>query len=472
MKFSPESFPGNHISGFIQIISNSFLNLPMLSRLTFLLSFTVLLGSCFHKNVMEDRADDIKCVLLYSDNSGARIIAREEIFQATSKSSGRGITRISGYSEYRLSAYDVATGELLARVELGEGQKEGECLVLGIAHDKIWLFSMNPELGFHTRSPKTLEVIQTQEQITAAAPFAGFKFAVCEWPLISRHYGMSADQKNVMVTDLSGFRYRYNPQTGTLEKTNDEIVCNDNWTSTNPAKNSSMQWLYDSTLNLSGEPRRLIQHNYKPTAFQNSYLNGEFLMSSDLRSIAGLQYALADKFQRQIDSVSAIIKSIQQEFPRLAPKTAWLSDMSPGERDAYYKLGDLQRDTAELMRDKKDVQRQSSSFGRYTALRYGHDAFIWHCSDVTDTGKTLLTSLEILSGSQLREKWTLRLNRYFFNPDKADAAGAFETVFSDGNPQFRFQWFEVSNDKLIAISQLQMCCIDLKTGKLLWDKDL
>lgn len=444
----------------------------MLIRLTLFLLLITALSSCFHKDVMNDRADDIKCVVLYSDNSGARIIAREEIFQATSKSSGRGITHISGYSEYRLSAYDVATGKLLARVELGEGMQEGECLLLGIADEKLWLFSMNPELGFHSRSPKTLEVIETQTQLAAAAPFSGFKFAVCEWPQISRHYGMSADQKNVMLSDISGFRYAYDPKAKTLRKTTEEIVCNDNWTAINASTSNSLRWDKDNTISLSGEPRRMVQFQYKPTGFESSYLKGEFLMVTDLRSLAVLKNSEAAAIDHKADSLTKEIKRLQQQFPRLAQSSDWFSGISNDERNAARKIENMQRDTARLMDDKKGLFAGSSSLLRYTGLMYGKDAYILHSGDVTDTSKLMLTSLEITNGTAYREKWTTRMGRYYFNPDKADAAGAFETVFSDGNPQFRFRWFAIHGDKLIAISQLQMCCIDLNTGKILWDNDL
>ncbi|MCA6362618.1 MAG: hypothetical protein IM638_06240 [Bacteroidetes bacterium] len=444
----------------------------MLFRLTLLLLLLTTLGSCFHKDVMEDRADDIKCVLLYHDNSGARIIAREEIFQATSKSSGGGMTRISGYSEYRLSAYDVATGKLLARVELGEGMEESECLVLGIADQKIWLFSMNPELGFHSRSPKTLEIIETQTQLAATAPFTGFKFAVCEWSQINRHYGMSVDQKNVMLSDIAGFRYAFDPKAKTLRQTTEEIMCNDSWSSSNSITNNSLRLSKEETVSLSGEPRRFVEYQYKPTGFKNSYLKGEFLMVTDLMHLAALRSKEIAAIDHETDSLTQIIRQLRQQFPRLTDESGWFSEMSNDERDAYRQIDNIKRDTTELMRNKRDINSNSSSYMRYTALMNGRNAFIMHSADVTDTSKLMLTSLEIADKSSYREKWTTRLNRYYFNPDKADAAGAFETVFSDGNPEFRFRWFEIADDKLIVISQLQMCCIDLNTGRILWDNDL
>ncbi|MGL5892320.1 MAG: hypothetical protein ACRC3B_20675, partial [Bacteroidia bacterium] len=325
--------------------------------LSLTLIFVTTLQSCFHKDVMTDRADDIMCSFIYSDKSGAVIINREEIFQATSKSSGGGMTRISGYAEYRLSAYDLATGKLLARVELGEGQKEGECTVIGLINDKLWMFSMNPELGFHYRNPRTLEVEKTQAEIIAAAPFTNFKFAVPEWPQIGQFYGTDDVYNNIIVTDLSGFRYKYDPATQLLTKTTDDILSFDNWTSSSAAPGNAIAINSDSSVNLTGEPRRMIQFDYKPGKFDGSYLKGGFIVTSDLRKLAVIQQQQIEQILNTKDSLTKRIKELQTQFPILAKGSGWNSGMNGNERDAYHKMTQIQRDTAECSYDIKSLTR-------------------------------------------------------------------------------------------------------------------
>ncbi len=421
---------------------------------------------------MTDRADDIMCTLLYTDKSGTVIINREEIFQATSKSTGGGMTRISGYSEYRLSAYDLATGKLLARVELGEGQKDGECRIIGLVNDKLWMFSMNPELGFHYRNPRTLETEKTQAAITAAAPFNNFKFAVPDWPQIGQFYGMSADQKYIIVTDLSGFRFKYDPITQTITKTTDDLISCDLWSSPPAPLSNSIQINSDSTVSLNGEPRKMLQFDYKPGKFDASYLKGEFMVTGNQQKLAALFSNELHVIVTTKDSLTRKIKELQQQFPVLAQSNGRSSGMNDSERKAYYKISDLKRDTAECNYDIRSISSNGLRSVNNKSITGNTTALIFHCKDVTDTSRCMISSLSLFAGNNARENWSVMLNRYYFNPDKADALGAFETVMSEGDPEFRYRWFDTHDGKLIMISQLQMCAIDLSTGKIIWDIDL
>src|ERR1700720_727634 len=131
----------------------------------------VLLTSCMHKDVMTDRADDISSSIIYQGKEGNYIINKEVIFQASSKSSGRGFTKISGHNDYRISSYDLATGKLVARVNMKGGMDKGEFIILGVTEGKLWVYSIDPDLGLHYRNPKTLEVIGTQQKIAESPSF-------------------------------------------------------------------------------------------------------------------------------------------------------------------------------------------------------------------------------------------------------------------------------------------------------------
>lgn len=421
---------------------------------------------------MSDRADDVKCSLLYTDQTGALIINREEIFQATSKSSGGGITRISGYSEYRLSAYELTTGKLISRVELGEGQKEGECLILGLLNNQLWMFSMNSELGFHSRNPRTLEVTKTQAEFQAAAPFTGFKFGIPEWPQIPRFYGMDNAYTNIILTDNAGFRYKFDPVKQTLTKTTEEVVSCDSWSSSNKPLNTTIQLDSDNSINLNGSPRKTIQFNYKATSFENSYLNAEFITTTDLEQLAKLYREEIGALQQHKDSLTNALQELQRTYPILVKEKGWPSGMNTNERNAYYKVTQLQRDTADCNYKQRSIQQQGIRSSKSQSVIDATSLLLFHCNDITDTSRCIITSISIQPNKTIKENWSTSLNRYYFNPDKASASGAFETVMSDGNPEFQYKWAITHENKLVFISQLQMCCLDLKTGKLIWDIDL
>ena len=86
-----------------------------------ILMLALIFSSCnlMKKNVMEDNCDDVEEVVIAKSSNGFSLIIREEIFQAQSKSDNNGIRQITGYTEYRISDYDLNTGEILKRIELG-----------------------------------------------------------------------------------------------------------------------------------------------------------------------------------------------------------------------------------------------------------------------------------------------------------------------------------------------------------------
>ena len=133
--------------------------------------FAALLASCnpMKKNTMKDRADDVKESIIVKTDNGAFLIIREEIFQAVSKSDNGGFRRISGYTEERISSYDLNTGALIKRIALGE-IRENNCLFLGYADGKLWYKSIDKDIGFHARDPESLEIIVNEEKITEVNP--------------------------------------------------------------------------------------------------------------------------------------------------------------------------------------------------------------------------------------------------------------------------------------------------------------
>jgi hypothetical protein len=62
------------------------------------------------------------------------------------------------------------------------------------------------------------------------------------------------------------------------------------------------------------------------------------------------------------------------------------------------------------------------------------------------------------------ERWHLDLTSFYYDPDEAEGAGVFE----DGDPEFGYRWADIQDGKFVMIAQLQMICIDMKTGKQLW----
>jgi hypothetical protein len=146
--------------------------------------------------------------------------------------------------------------------------------------------------------------------------------------------------------------------------------------------------------------------------------------------------------------------------------------MNSKEYDALGKGEEICRNITNLKSDLKSIQTSSSRILDSPLLSEGQNYFyILHSVDVFDTSRSKLTKLQLI-GKSFSEIWTVTLPNLYNDPDKAKAKGAFETVFSSGNPQFGYKWFDMEDGKLIIIAQLRMLCLDTETGKILCDNPL
>jgi hypothetical protein len=424
----------------------------------------LLLSSCFHKDVMSDRADDVASAFIYNGPEGNLIITKEQVFQAQSKQSGGGMTQISGYAEYRITAYDPATGQQTGRVNMGEGIEKA-FTILGTTPGKLWLFSIDPELGFHCRNPKTLELISDEKTLTASGPLKGFSFARPEWMKLSQQYGWNAANEKLMLSDMQGYHYYFDPGKNTLEKTEDAII---DYTWAVSKTGSTGYFTKENYVSLRGDGRQNLLYNYEDSTGKFSYLNGEILLDvNPLHDALRKKNALA-QIEEEEKKMKDSLARINALYPTLSAERRNYSNISKEEWKAKSDYETMTHAIEVFERDKKTMMQENSRIIDNPVMSdAAGNLFIIHGSDVTDTSRMQLSKVN-LSGRTFTETWTIKLADFYRDPEKADTKGAFETVFSDGNPNFRFQWFDIADDKLFMISQLQMVCVDVKSGKTLW----
>jgi hypothetical protein len=424
----------------------------------------LLLSSCFHKDVMSDRADDVASAFIYNGPEGKWIITKEQVFQAQSKESGGGVTQISGYAEYRLTAYDPATGQQTGRVNMGEGI-EKSFTILGTTPGKLWLFSIDPELGFHCRNPKTLELISDEKTLTASGSLKGFAFARPEWMKLNQQYGWSAANEKLMLSDMQGYHYYFDPEKNTLEKTEDPII---DYTWAVSKTGSTGYFTKENYVSLRSDGRQKLMYNYEDSTGKFSYLNGEILLDVNPAHDAVRKKNALMIIDNEEKMLKDSIARIHALFPKISVEGRSYSELSNEEWKAKNKCESMMRHIESLERDKESINRENSKYIDNPVMSdAAGNLFIIHGSDVTDTSRMQLSKVN-LSGRTFTETWTIKLADFYRDPEKANTKGAFETVFSDGNPNFRFQWFDIADDKLFMISQLQMVCVDVKSGKTLW----
>jgi hypothetical protein len=429
----------------------------------------LIFSSCFHKDVMSDRADDVVRSLIYKGTEGTFIITKEEIFQATSKKSGGGITTISGHSDYRITSYDLATGQQLGRVDMGDGI-EKSFTILGTTPGKVWLYSMDEELGFHCRNVKTMELISDEKTLTASAPLKGLTFARPEWMKLNQFYGWNASNNKLMLTDMQGFHYYFDPEKGTLDKTEDEIKDYE-WAVS--YFSSTGYFSEDVYVTLRGDARQKLMYESEDSTAKLSYLTAELLLENDPLHDLARKQAYIDSLDRSLAMWKDSLVLLEKEHPKLLQNGVINTNHFDGnEYRATWKANEIIRNIEDLKLKKKS---QLENDRRLVDTPLLSDApgnlFVIHATDVSDTSKAVLTKVH-LSGRTFTEAWTTKLPGFYRDAQKADSRGAFETVFSDGNPEFTYRWHALVDGKLLLIGQLSMICIDAQSGKILWQQPL
>jgi outer membrane protein assembly factor BamB len=433
-------------------------------RLSGIMLCLLLTSSCFHKNVMTDRADDIDSPIIYHGKEGDFLICRETIFQATSKSSRNGVTNISGHNDYRISSYDLETGKLSARIKL-KGGDDGATILLGKTDGKIWLYSLDKDLGLHCRNPKTLEVLANQQQLSTNTQLGTITFAKPKWYELPQYFSFNWMVNKLMVTDMQGYVYYVNPLNDSVQKTSTKVG---NGISVFSADNFSSQSKLDEKRKISfeGDNRKTLSINYQPDTKSNlSFLFGKLIAEND-------NEWLATERRVYIDSLKKNIKQLQDSLTMCeavhmhVPNT---SSSGPKEEEQEFdRMRRYSRFNSKLETDKSALQNAGYMNEQYFLSNEPMTFFVYYASNVTDTARAIISKVKMNADSSFAEAWKCNLNGFYFTPDKAVKLGAFETVFSKGDPNLRFQWFDIADDKLIIIAQLQIACIDAKTGKLLW----
>lgn len=421
-------------------------------------SFFISLSGCFHKNVMKDDADNVAEVVMTSTPEGDVLVMNEEIFQATSKSSKGGFRQTSGYSEFRLTSYDAATGNIINRIELGE-RDENFSVFLGVSNSLLWYVSVDKEVGLHSRNPRTLEIVNKQEDIVNANPFLANNFPEVKWYELSSYYGLDYITGNIMLTDLSGTVYILDTKTLKTEKSTEKIEkfkFDENILCSSGKLNS------EDYFNLRYEnPRRNL--SFKNKEFKNlDFLEGQFICSSIRLDVNTVHPEFFDPLNKEVqklinksDSLAEVLNNLEDNEVnrRYGMKRSAEIDLESTNRNLKYKL-------EEIKRSRDDFK---------TVISSDKGIFVYHRSTATDTAKVLISKIKFKENPPAAELlWTVELPEIFFDPAKVYEKGSFDYVFSKGSPDLRTQRAVFLNDKLILVLMLKAVCIDLSSGKILW----
>ncbi len=419
----------------------------------------LLLPSCMHKDVMSDPADDVKETIVYSGKEGSFIITQETIFQATSKSSGSGISHTSGYNESRLTTYDISTGAILSRVELGE-EMETSCDIIHVSDGELWMYSIDPELGLHCRNPKTLEVVTKESDIKA---LKGFDFSRPEWSAIKNFYAYDFDKEHIVVTDMQGNHFIIDPKKSVLEKTEDDMPKED-WNPDCFDGNAYFDKDTYAAFDGSDDRKKVIWYTEKETG-ELSFLKPEYFVDLNPIRVAQRKRDYLEGLSATRDSIQLLINAIIKAHPVFDTEEYIPYDkFTREELDLRSNFSTLKRDLQSIIDEIKHEETFSYNYNRYSLFDKTQGCMVYSASNVSDTARAIITCIDCNS-KKFTQRWQLKLPAFYFNPSEAEGAG----VFDEGNPEFGYRWADIHDGKFLMIAQLRMICVEMKSGKLLWE---
>jgi hypothetical protein len=434
--------------------------------LLYILVIVVLLNCCtgcffFKKDVMNDTADDVEEAIIASSGGEKFLVMKEEIYQATSKSSKQGIRTTTGYTEYRLSGYNLNTGELVKRIELGE-REEGYQFFMGSTEGKLWYVSVDEKTGIHARDPKTLEIIVAQDEIVKANTFLKDNFPKVKWYELRRYYGYDITKGVPLVSDNSGVIYEINPNTYKAERVTGPMT---NLNYEENTENTSISVNDKISASLTGSPRKYIRIGSKE--FQDlDFLGGSFLHSSSpynpgiiYPEYYGPVYKELELKQKKVDSLKKLLENFSENEKELKHKVRYLE-------------GEIRHENGELERlNKKLDKTENNRFNSVISPDGGF--FIIHNTSASDTAKVMISKVSFGKNKDgVKLEWTTVIDKIFSEPEKVYEKGGFEYVFSKGSPDLKTKRVVFSGDKLVYVSMLKAVCISMADGKILWKFDV
>jgi len=422
--------------------------------------FSAIMQGCFKKDVMVDTADDVEEVVITDVNGEKVLVTKEMIYQATSKESGRGITLTAGYSEYRLSSYNLNTGELISRIDLGE-RDDNYHYFLGSAGGKLWYVSSDKDIGFHGRDPKTLEITVKQDDLFSANPDLKGNLPYPQWYEYRKYYGYDYSNGKIMLSDNSGFVYYLDPVSIKTERTDKSI---ENFDYNESAKSTSISYNSEIYLNLNGKPRKVMVVQSKEYP-ELSFLDGYYVNSTNRLTLMEMNpeyfapiYKVIEENSLIIDSLSKIYEDIKdsEEPNDMMNKRIIESKLESAKRNIKYKQDEINR------KSKSDNQIITKDNG----------VLIMHKSNASDTSKLIVSKIVFDKNLKPEKKWDTYIPDIFYEPSKVIDKSGFEYVFSKGSPNLSTIRIIYGDGKAVFIIMLRAVCINVDDGKILWSIEL
>lgn len=359
----------------------------------------------------------------YTENNVSYLILQENIFKLSMSEYEQGRKHSEGYNIGRISVYDLETGKLITQQETGVMDSAEACILLGCSQGNLWLYSNKYKSGLQSLNPVTLRRNISQAKIYSLLDKSIGRFLEPAWGNIEDNYGYNPILKKLIVTTNEHKRFYIDVNTFKTEPVQDEIILNPVYSN-----------YFSNKIDYNGVECRLSGYENKMnilcerySAPKNVFLSGAFILQQNRSKLYNFYKSKAELSKNAED-----VKNAKENVVALIK----------GEKP-----------------DDILLQSDSNSF------------FIMSKSDNSDDAFIRITKIGLLN-DKLNIDWATDLKGMFFNIAKARHTKTFKKYFGDFVPDFDYQLFQVSDDKLVVIFQQYIECVDINSGDILWYKKI
>ncbi len=423
--------------------------------------------SCFYKSPKTGVADDLDYTIICHTPKGDYLITHEEVFQASSKSSGPKGTYISGSADYRFTVRNLQTG--IQATRLVTGDREKDMLPLGFDGNQLWFYSADKSVGLHARNPGTLDITITQKQIEEANPsFAGKLNTPTTTYDAKKFYSYDPVNNQITVLDLQGNLYGIDP--ATLHAV--PLIKKSAFLQYLPSAFSTSAYFgIVKSVTLKGESRMHI--DVDGIKSEESYLKGQILLEQDLNRLSHL----SKKMRANLDVSNPFIPE-HSNYDRTRPFDPSITSPKNYHETPYKYIPtsselkeDSLRNVQNALRDK--TAKDYKALIPMNNMVLGCDSniiYIIHANNLADTSSLLISKINT-KGNKFITQWTTLVPKIYFNPSDGIKKDDFGTLKA-GNPKFRYEWYGKEGNVFIGIKMLFAFALDDSTGKMLWKQQL
>ncbi len=393
---------------------------------------------------------DIIHSIVYERNEVDYLILHELIFHPTSKTYEQGNFRSIGYNEMSLSVYDISTGELITKKDLGALDDENKWVLLGCVDNLVFLYTSHDNKGFVSLDINTLETKTTFENYMINRDF-GDAFINTDWQNMYNNFAYNPFANALVFTDTLNKRYTCNINNYEVNIVSYKIKT---ITRSDFYETIIMRASKEYSFTRGSLPCILIDGEIT----KHCFYDGHFIMEQN--PIKQFNYLL----------------DLKNKMDDLRDEKYKKSEVLKYANNPYYTVLEIEVDSLDGLVASNNTRIKNLLKGYRSSEILIQDkaktVFIAHRNTIKSDALLSISKIEIEQQTILFKPWTTVLPGMYYNIAEAGNSSAFMRSFPDGTPETEYINYHLIDDKLLVIYLLQMCLIDIHTGEIIWRKRL